>query len=153
MVVDLETEKVIRTLATGRTPHALVFTATGKGYVNNRGEHSLTVIDGNNLTVLKTIALPATSMQFALSPDGKTLAVGYKDALLITLIDTATQRIIKTVAVGQGKKEGHSGYTGSNGSFYMLNAADGMICRINGATLTLQSRIKVGKKPMIMVVR
>ncbi|NOX25113.1 MAG: hypothetical protein GXP59_03175 [Deltaproteobacteria bacterium] len=338
LVVDLNTEKVIKTLPTGRIPHALVFTPAGKGYVNNRGEHSLTVIDGNNLTVLKKIPLPATSMQIALSPDGKTLAVGYKDALLITLIDTATdrilgsvpigrdknskkpirimhpfwskdgrfvyagdnlnktvvkidaarqkitatiplkatvhhfitapdgtiyicevrdnrgrlgvavldgttdriikrikipmppgetarghhgkftpdgkffyfcneggrtlaiidtatlqlvktiqvgkgaghtyfsrdgkrafivchhdnivsvidtasQRLIKNVSVGTGKKEGHSGYIGDDGSFYMLNAADGMICRINGRTLALQSRIKVGRNPMIMVVR
>ncbi len=338
MQVDLNGEKVLKTLSTGKIPHALIFTPAGKGYVNNRGERSLTVIDANSMRVLKTIALPATSIQFALSPDKKTLALGYKDALKITLIDTtadrikstidigsnrpnkklvrikhpywsadgryvyagdnlnmtvvkidaaagrvaaiiplgasvhhfvtapngniyvceghdrrgglnvavldaATNRIIKTipiplepgekanghhgaftpdggffyfcnegghtlaiidtrslsvvktlrvgkgaghtyfsrdgkkafvvchhdnvvsvidtvsqtviknVPVGEGKKQGHSGYIGSDGSFYMLNAADGMICRIDGLTLTLASRIKIGRSPMIMVVR
>ncbi|MBU0729291.1 MAG: hypothetical protein KKE17_06440 [Proteobacteria bacterium] len=104
MVVDLETEKVVKTLDTGKIPHALVFTVEGKGYVNNRGEPSLTVIDGNSFTVLKTIPLPATSMQFALSPDGRTLAVGYKDALLITFIDTASDRILGSVAVGTDRE-------------------------------------------------
>ncbi len=338
MVVDLETEKVVATLPTGKVPHALVFTPDGKGYVNNRGEHSLTVIDGVKMKVLRTIDLPATSMQIAISPNKKTLAVGYKDALKITLIDTSTdsiittidigqdrlgkkpvrikhpfwskdgrfvyagdelnmtvvkidarnrkiaatiplqatthhfttapdgniytsqgkdvngglnvtvldptsdriikiipiplapsekakghhgtfspegkffyfcneggrtlaiidtdsltvvktlqvgegaghcyfsrdgkkafvvchadnvvavidtttQEVIKTVQVGSGKKQGHSGYIGKDGSFYMLNAADGMINRIDGESLTLKSQIKVGGKPMIMVVR
>ena len=104
LVVDLQSEKVIKTLETGKTPHALVFTKDGKGYVNNRGEKSLTVIDGNTFTVLHTIALPATSMQIALSPDGNTLAVGYKDALLITLIDTASDRILGSLAIGKDKE-------------------------------------------------
>ncbi len=338
MVVDLVTEKVVKTLATGKKPHALVFTPAGKGYVNNRGEHSLTVIDGRDPAVLGTIPLPATSMQLALSPDGRTLAVSYRDALAVSLIDTAadtvratvtigpdrpgkkpvrikhpfwsadgrfiyagdnlnhtvvkidaaagrvaaviplgatvhhfvtapdgtiyvcegkddqgrlnvavldaesdriiatipiplspgekafghhgaftpdgrffyhcneggrtlaiidtavrkvvktietangaghtyfsrdgkrafvvghhdnrvtvvdtaTQRITRNITVGRGKKEGHSGYVAEDGDFYMLNAADGAIERIDGRTLTLASRIEVGAKPMIMVVR
>lgn len=107
MVVNLTTDEVVKTLPTGKVPHALVFTRDGKGYVNNRGEQSLTVIDGNSQTVLKTIALPAISMQIALSPDNKTLAVGYKDALKITLIDTVTDTVIATLDIGadrSGKK-------------------------------------------------
>ena len=104
MVVDLQTEKVVKTLDTGKIPHALVFTIDGKGYVNNRGEKSLTVIDGDSFTVLHTLTLPAISMQIALSPDGGTLAVGYKDALLITLIDTVSDRILGTVATGEDKE-------------------------------------------------
>jgi YVTN family beta-propeller protein len=100
MVVDLKTEKVVAILPTGKVPHALVFTPGGKGYVNNRGERSLTVIDGVKMKVLRTIDLPATSMQIALSPGNKIMAVGYKDALKITLIDTATDTIITTLDIG-----------------------------------------------------
>lgn len=337
MQVDLEAGRVLKTLPTGKVPHALVFNHGNKLYVNNRGERSLTVIDTAAMTVLKTIPLPARSIQFALSPDGKTLAVGYRDALKITLIDTATdtilrnidigadqpgrklvrikhpfwsrdgrfvyagdnlnrtvvkidaanrrvvatipihatvhhflnapdgtiyvfqgkndegglgvtvldaasdriiktipiplapgekafghhgkftadgrfcyvcneggrtlaiidtatltvvktlqvgqgaghtffsrdgkyafvichhdnvvsvidtatQQVIKNIPVGRGKKEGHSGYIATDGSFYMLNAADGTINRINGKSLTLQSQIKIGTRPMIMVI-
>jgi len=107
MVVDLDRQEIIKTLPTGKTPHALVLTKDGKGYVNNRGEKSLTVIDVVSKSVLGTIELPATSMQIALSPDGHTLAVGYKDALKITLIDTANDTIITTLDIGAdrpGKK-------------------------------------------------
>ena len=100
-IVDLNTEKVVKILPTGKTPHALVFTERGKGYVNNRGSKELTVIDGNKFEVTGTIALPAISMLMALSPDGKTLAVVYKDALKVSFIDTSTDEIIKTIAVGK----------------------------------------------------
>jgi YVTN family beta-propeller protein len=101
MVVDLIAEKVIKTLPTGKTPHALAFTKKGKCYVNNRGTKDLTVIDANKLDVIKTIALPATSFQLALSLDGKTLAVAYKDALKVSFIDTETDNIKKTVVIGK----------------------------------------------------
>lgn len=100
-IVDLNTEKIVKTLPTGKTPHALAFTAQGKGYVNNRGSKDLTVIDGNKFEVTGTIALPATSFQLSLSPDGKTLAVAYKDALKVSLINTDTNAIIKTIPIGK----------------------------------------------------
>ncbi|MDO9289617.1 MAG: cytochrome D1 domain-containing protein [Thermodesulfovibrionales bacterium] len=100
-VIDLNTEKVIKTIPTGKTPHAIAFMKSGKAYVNNRGSKDLTVFDANKLEVSKTILLPATSIQLALSPDGKTLAVVYKDALKISLIDTATDDIIRTIPIGK----------------------------------------------------
>jgi YVTN family beta-propeller protein len=100
-IVDLNTEKLVKTLPTGKTPHALAFTSGGKGYVNNRGSKELTVIDGNKFEVTKTLALPAISMLVALSPDGKTLAVVYKDALKVSFIDTATDEITKTIQIGK----------------------------------------------------
>jgi hypothetical protein len=56
-VIDLNTGKIVKTLPTGKTPHALAFTKDGKGYVNNRGSKELTVIDGNKFEVIRTIAL------------------------------------------------------------------------------------------------
>lgn len=100
-VVDLDTETTVKTLPTGTTPHAIAFTSEGKGYVNNRGSKTLTVIDGNKFEVLKSIELPATSFQLALSPDGKSLAVAYKDALKLSIIDTTTDAIAKTIAIGK----------------------------------------------------
>jgi len=100
-VIDLQTEMPIKTLPTGKTPHALAFTKDGKCYVNNRGSKDLTVIDANKLEIIKTISLPAISMLPALSPDGRTLAIVYKDALKISFIDTTTDAIIKTIAIGK----------------------------------------------------
>jgi YVTN family beta-propeller protein len=149
MVVDLQTEKVIQTLGTGATPHALVFTRDGKGYVNNRGEKSMTVIDGNAFTVLHTIALPATSMQIALSPDDGTLAVGYKDALLITLIDTASDRILGTVTIGKDK-EGvkaarikHPFWSADGRFVYAGDEINDTVVKIDAKTLRVAATIPV----------
>ena len=101
MVLDLEKEKTIATLKTDTAPHALVFDNDGKGYVNNRGSNILTVIDGNSFKVIKNILLPATSFQLALSPDKKILAVGYKDALIVSFIDTKTLELIASVPIGK----------------------------------------------------
>jgi YVTN family beta-propeller protein len=101
MIIDLNSEKVVKTLPTGKTPHALAFTKQGKGYVSNRGSKDLTVVDANKFEVIKTISLPAVSMLIALSPDGKILAVVYKDALKVAFVDTATDVIITTISIGK----------------------------------------------------
>jgi YVTN family beta-propeller protein len=100
-IVDLNAGKMVKSLPTGKTPHALAFTKDGKCYVNNRGSKDITVIDANKFEVIKTVSLPAVSMLTALSPDGKTLAVVYKDALKVSFIDTTTDTIIRTITIGK----------------------------------------------------
>lgn len=102
VVLDLNTEQPVKTLATGLVPHAMATTASGAIFVNNRGAQSLTVLDGLRLEVLGTLALPATSFQLAVSPDEKTLAVVYRDALKLTLVDTARRQIIRTIDLDGG---------------------------------------------------
>ncbi len=93
-VVNLETEKIVTEIPTGEgsTPHAIVF-AKGKAYVNNRGSEYLTVIDTEALEVRGEIPLEAISFQLALSPDGETIAVSYKNALKVSFVDVATDTV------------------------------------------------------------
>jgi YVTN family beta-propeller protein len=147
-VVDLNAEKVVKTLPTGKTPHALVFTADGKGYVNNRGSKELTVIDGNIFVVTKTIALPAISMQLALSPDGNTLAVVYKDALKVSFIDTATDEITKTIQIGKEPEGVFKGammrhpYWSKHGDFvYVSDDVNNNLVKVDAKTGEIKSII------------
>ena len=148
MIVDLIAEKVVKTLPTGKTPHALAFTKEGKGYVNNRGTKDLTVIDGNRFEVIKTISLPATSFQLALSPDGKTLAVAYKDALKVSLIHTVTDTIIKTAAIGKEPEAAFKGammkhpYWSRDGKYlYASDNVNNTIVKIDAATFEIKAAI------------
>lgn len=100
VVVDLETEKV-KILPTGMVPHAMAITPGGKIFVSNRGSTELTVINGMAAEVVGTVPLPATSFQLAVSPDGRTLAVAYRDALKLSLVDASTNAIVKTIEVGK----------------------------------------------------
>jgi len=137
-IVDLNAEKVLKTLPTGTTPHAIAFTKEGKGYVNNRGSKELTVIDGNKFEVLKTIVLPATSFQIALSPDGNTLAVAYKDALKLSFIDTTTDAITNTLSIGKepegvfkGAMMKHSYWSKDGAYVYALDNVNSTVVKID----------------------
>ena len=147
-IVDLASEKAIKTLPTGTTPHALAFTNEGKGYVNNRGSKALTVIDGNKFEVVKTIPLPATSFQLSLSPDGKTLAIAYKDAVKISLLDTATDIITKTISVGKEPEGAFKGammrhsYWSNDGAFlYATDAVNSSIVKLDAKTGEIKATI------------
>ncbi|TAN46055.1 MAG: hypothetical protein EPN22_00295 [Nitrospirae bacterium] len=136
-VIDLISEKVIKTLPTGAVPHAMATTPGGRIYVNNRGSKDLTVIQADSWTVAKTIALPATSFQLAISPDGKTLAVAYKDALKLSLIDTASDKIISTIDLGKVAGEFKAPmvkhpYWSPDGKFvYAPDSVNGAIVKVN----------------------
>ena len=148
VVIDLNTEKIVKTLPTGKTPHALAFTKDGKGYVNNRGSKELTVIDGNKFEVIRTIALPATSILVALSPDDKILAVVYKDALKVSFLDTATDTIIKTIAIGKepdgvfkGAMMRHPHWSKDGNVVYATDDVNNNIVKIDAKTAEIKATI------------
>jgi DNA-binding beta-propeller fold protein YncE len=138
-VIDLETGQRVKTLSTGKTPHAMAITPSGRIYVNNRGTKDLTVIDGKTLEVAKQVALPATSFQLAVSLDGKTLAVAYKDALKLSLLDTASDTITKTVEIGnvpadfKGVTMKHPYWTPDGKHIYVADAVNRVIVKVDAA--------------------
>jgi len=148
-VVDLNTDKIIKSLPTGTVPHAMATTPDGRIYVNNRGSKDLTVIKADGWTVTKTIALPATSFQLALSPNGKILAVAYKDALKLSLIDTASDAIIRTIDLG--KVEGDfkppmvkHPYWSPDGKFvYAPDSVNGTLVKVNASQGSIEKVIKL----------
>lgn len=147
-IVDLNAEKTVKTLPTGKTPHAIAFKKDGKGYVNNRGSKDLTVIDGNKFEVLKTIELPATSFQLALSPDGKTLAVAYKDALKLSFIDTTTESVTNTVSIGKepeapfkGAMMKHPSWSKDGAYVYASDNVNSTIVRIEAKSGAIKATI------------
>jgi DNA-binding beta-propeller fold protein YncE len=140
VVVDLRTEKTVAVLPTGKVPHAMAITPGGKIFVNNRGTKELTVIDGMAMKVSGTIPLPATSFQLAMSPDGKTLAVAYLDALKLTLVDVASGTIVRTIDVAAAPASGFKGammkhpYWTPDGRFvYVADAVNKAIAKVDVA--------------------
>jgi YVTN family beta-propeller protein len=150
-VVDLHTEKVIKTLPTGKTPHAIAIAPGGKMFVNNRGSKELTIIDSTSQRVAGTVALPATSFQLAMSPDGKTLAVAYKDALQLSLIDTSTDAVIGTIDLGSPPGGAFKGammkhpYWSPDGTFvYVADAVNKVIVKVDVAQRKVAGVLDIG---------
>ncbi len=141
VVVDLNSEQTVKTLPTGKTPHAMAIAPGGRIYVNNRGSRELTVLDGMALAVAGAIPLPATSFQLALSPDGKTLAVVYRDALKLSLVDVASDRIVKTIDVGtppvgefKGAMMKHPYWSPDGRHVYVADGVNQVIAKVDVAT-------------------
>lgn len=138
VVIDLNTEKVSKTLPTGLVPHAMAIAPGGKIFVNNRGSKELTVLDGMGVQVAGSVPLPATSFQLALSPDEKTLAVAYKDALKLSLLDVSTNAVVKTIEVGKPPEGEFKGvmmkhpYWSPDGKFvYVADAVNKVIAKVD----------------------
>lgn len=149
MVVNLETEKILATIPTGYSPHAIVF-AAGKAYVNNRGSEHLTVINTESLEAGEDIPLPNISFQLALSPDGKTVAVSYKNALKVSLIDVATDRVStlplsETPEAPEGgfpeKPMKHPHWSKDGRYLYVQNNIEDLIIKIDTDTFTVADSI------------
>ncbi len=136
-VVNLDTEKIIKEeIPTGKAPHAIVF-AGGKAYVNNRGSEYLTVIDTETLEVSGEIPLEAISFQLALSPDGETIAVSYKNAIMVSLVDVATDTV-STLYLADPLAEGfsekpmkHPHWSKDGTHLYVQNNIDDHIIKID----------------------
>lgn len=138
VVIDLNTEKTIKTLPTGKVPHAMAIAPGGRIFINNRGTKELTILDGMAVQAAGAIPLPATSFQLALSPDNKTLAVAYKDALKLSLVDVSTNAVVKTIEVGRLPAGGFKGvmmkhpYWSPDGRFvYVPDAANKVIVKVD----------------------
>ena len=147
-ILDLLTEKTVKVLPTGMVPHAMAAAPDGKIFVNNRGSADLTVLDANTLEVTATIPLPAISFQLALAPDRKTLAVVYKNALKLTLVDVSSNSIIRTVDVAEmpaeqfkGAMMAHPYWTNDGKYVYCPDSVHKTIIKVDAATGQVAKRI------------
>ena len=108
-IIDAATNKVRTTLAVGRLPNAVVVKPDGsRAYVANGGDSTVSVIDLATDAVIATI--PLISARFApglalsphaaaISPDGSRVYVMNIPDESVSVIDTATNRVVTTVNV------------------------------------------------------
>jgi YVTN family beta-propeller protein len=157
--LDAAADKIVKTIAIPMVEgekakgHHGEFSPDGKSfYFCNEGGRTLAIIDPVTMTLSKTqVGEGAGHPVF--TRDGKRVFVICYGDKVVSVIDTVSREVIRNIQIGKGKKEGHSAYMAPNGSFYMLDAADGILNRVDTASMTLESQIKVGRTPMIRVVR
>lgn len=89
----------------GERPFAVEISPNGAfAYVTNEGDNTVSVIDAANRTVTATIAVVGQPAGIAFSPDSRTAYIATvsgtdTDPGTVALIDTATSRVVGTVAV------------------------------------------------------
>jgi YVTN family beta-propeller protein len=101
-VIDMATNKVSRTIDGLLNPYRIVVSADGNtGFVCNYGDGTavgtISVIDLQTYTIKKNISVGIGPCNCALSPDCKKLCVTNYNSKFISIIDTSSLNVVKTV--------------------------------------------------------
>lgn len=152
-VVDTNTNTVVKTVVTGNAPTGIVVNSNGtRVYVTNENSHTVSVIDTATNAVLNTIDVGDihngtlfSPIGVALSPDGSRLFVGGEPpgggSGLISVIDTATNKVTKTFAVPDWA---WPMAVSPNGSRLYVSGVTGVISVVDTGTSTVVASIQVG---------
>jgi len=148
-VIDTHKQEIVTTFKVGRRPRAIAFLRDGsRAYVTSENEPIVTVVDAQKHVVLHTIAVPGDGvklMGIVVAPDGKRLYVTSGRFRRVFAIDTATDRIVGSVEVGE--RPWGIAITPDGKSLYTANGPSNDVSVVDAATLSVVGRIKVGDRP------
>lgn len=166
VIIDLATQAITR-LFTGNGPRHITLNSDGSlAYVADTVGQSITIFDLATNGFSDRINL-ANAYDVALSPDDSLLYVTQASvATTMSVIDVATQQVLATYEVGQGKKrvvlapDGNTAYvtvqssnelktidltTGTIESAEVIDSVDGIVLADDGATAYLMSNAIIAK--------
>jgi YVTN family beta-propeller protein len=102
-VIDTAARKLVTKVGVGQTPHGVKVRPDGKEvYVTNTAENTISVItlDGDPKLAL-SFRVGADPFEVTFDPEGKTAYISNFLGDSLTVVDTATRKITKTVRVGK----------------------------------------------------
>lgn len=103
--VDTAAGTVVRTLAAEENPRGMAVRADGTLYIANFGSRSLEVYEGPDRARHRHLAnVCRIPRHLSLSPDGAQLYISCMTDAWLTVLDTATERVLRRVTVGRGPK-------------------------------------------------
>lgn len=119
-VVDLQENKVIKTIETGKVPNYTLITRDGKtAYVSNTGDNSIAMIDLNTWKVTRKLDAGPAPEHMKFSKDEQTIYVTNPRAGEVVAVSTKTGKITKHYPVG---KEVHGLDIGDDGKTLFISS-------------------------------
>lgn len=101
-VVDLQQNKVVRTVATGPAPNYTLISKDGKrAYVSNTGNNSISEIDLSSWKVTRSLEAGPAPEHMVFSRDESTIFVTNPPAGNISAVSVKTGKIVNTFAIGK----------------------------------------------------
>ena len=97
-----------------------------------------------NYKLLKTIIVGKNPMEITFSADGTKAFVPNYGANTVSIIDVATQTVLKTVSVGNAPV---AAWAGNDGKMYVQNEEGKSISVIDATTMTVETTLDLGFKP------
>ena len=158
-IIDLEQAKEVARLDGFFEPHGITATSNGKVYVSNFGAHELGIVDTQRQTVVAKLAVAETPRLAAFNPllqltdikgvanptatiDGRFLYMADGDAGTVAVVDTQSDRVINTIAVGA---EPWRAYASPDGRWMLVpNNGDETVAVLDAARHRLQTELKTG---------
>jgi len=147
-IIDLATQKVIKTLKVGPIVHGVCAQADGRrAFATIESENSLKVVDTKTNTVTDTIALGGRPNECAATNDGRYVVVPLlAPANLSVVVDVAEKKIVKSFKTVHP----HNCFTpegGSNTIVYCEERDAYRIHRIDLAKMEITNEVKVAGDP------
>ena len=118
-------------------------------YIPHQDSHTLSVMDGNTYSMIRTITVAARWGGIAVSPDGKTVFVTTSDTSSLAAINTETNTVQNTVYIGN-RPYGVGVSPGGNFAYVSVQSTgggNGTVSVIDTNTYRIVSTINVGKGP------
>lgn len=154
-VIDASAAKVIKTFKVGHRPRAVAFLPDdSKAYVTAENDGAVTLVDSVRHQSLQTIPLGEPGvikpMSVILSGDGTKAFVSTGRGHRVFVIDTTTQRVIKSIEVGErpwGLAVSPDGKT-----LFTANGPSNDVSVVDLERAVVTNKIKVGNGPWGIVV-
>jgi YVTN family beta-propeller protein len=152
-IIDLATQKIIKTLKVGPIVHGVCAQGDGrKAFATIESEHSLKVIDTRTNEVTDTIALGGQPNECAATTDGRYVVVPLlAPANSAVIVDVAQKKIVKTLPL----RHPHNCFAPEGGSNSIVYCEERDAYRINRIDLTKMdytNMVKVAGDPRPFVV-
>jgi DNA-binding beta-propeller fold protein YncE len=154
-VIDRAANKVVDAIESGSTNgHRLIISPDGQRlYTENEEDATVSVIDLPQRKLLGKIKTPRPLAGIAVSPDGGTLVTVDDAEPMLILIDTASERVSREVALeGVPKPAQIARYSPDNSLLCVTSVHSGTVSLIDPSFKT-QTAIKVGSQAMDMAFR
>ena len=154
---DAGTGDVLTTIAVGRNPIGIISPqGTGKIYVANEDDATVTVISKESLAVVKTISLAAGSKPHHIndSPDGRFVYVAEFGANRVAAIDTETDTVAAELITSPSvTARTHAVWVSQNNqTLYVTNSGLNEIAAIDIPSNTILWSVPVGSNPSEVLV-
>lgn len=143
-LVSTETNKVIKTIYVGRSPHEPTFTPDSKQiWTSVRGEAYVSVIDVASMKEIKRVEVADGPGMISFSPDGKIAYICSSFTPELDIVNTANYQIVKRIPVVSPFSPNI--FTSPNGEWVAMTHKDvGKVTVIDTRTLSVHKVLTTG---------
>ncbi|VVM44345.1 hypothetical protein PS645_00416 [Pseudomonas fluorescens] len=149
-VIDAQSLKPLKTLATGPGHHEIAFSKDSRhAFVTNRDDGTLSIIDIATLTISKQLKTGSHPLSVAYSPLSQAVYVADGKDGTVTVVDTASHAVRKVINVNQGL--GPMAFSADGRFGIVLNTLENQASVIDAATDSLIHQLDVSAEPYQVV--